>query len=298
MISPIGIVAALLMRDRSVFCVSLIFSFGIVGSILHRIVGQIIFPAQLIAKRSWGCTMRLLVNAGLEEVLVGSNGIHELDKRKRALIEVYGGRPVQIRTPDGVLLDAVLFVAPDQELSSSVVIHLNANMQLMEAAASAGLIQMYHQHQVNVLLFNYRGVGLSSGSISRDGVLVDAESVFQFVHNGLHVPEDRIVVHARSIGGGVGLGLAKLHPRIAICSERSFASLQQVIRIVLSKALGIWTQTTMLSASVETACEDGLLSIGATSAEAVETEDSSCKCAPLRRGVLELMLWFVTIIGN
>ena len=79
MISPIGIVASLLMRDRSVFCVSLIFSFGIVGSILHRIVGQIIFPAQLIAKRSWGCTMRLLVNAGLEEVLVGANGIHELE---------------------------------------------------------------------------------------------------------------------------------------------------------------------------------------------------------------------------
>ena len=32
---------------------------------------------------------------------------------------------------------------------------------------------------VNVMLFNYRGIGLSAGSVTCEGVVVDADSVYQ-----------------------------------------------------------------------------------------------------------------------
>eukprot|EP00656_Telonema_subtile_P012494 TRINITY_DN16290_c0_g1_i3.p1 TRINITY_DN16290_c0_g1~~TRINITY_DN16290_c0_g1_i3.p1 ORF type:complete len:276 (-),score=73.58 TRINITY_DN16290_c0_g1_i3:163-990(-) len=168
------------------------------------------------------------------------------------------------------------YIAPNADRTGPVVIYFNANMQLLETVASAALIRMYHQQMVNVVLFNYRGVGESTGGITRDGVLVDAESVFQYVSVGLRIPEHRIVLHARSIGGGVAFSLARLHPAAHLCSERSFASLRQVIRAVLTKAVGLPTHRA--------------LDLGGAA------EDGWC-CACVRRAALEGLMGLLSWLG-
>ena len=42
-----------------------------------------------------------------------------------------------------------------------------------------------------MLLFNYRGVGDSEGTLCRDGVVIDGETAVQYVHHYLKVEPTR-----------------------------------------------------------------------------------------------------------
>jgi len=242
--SPLGVVAAIYMGDPFVLVACLFFSLLLFRQGVHHVVGKAVLPAQLIAKSSWWCSRRLLNHAGLEESLIGPAGLRELEERKEQLIHTLGGQAVSVRTPDGVLLDAAHFCLDDP--SGPTVIYFNANMQLLQAESATGLIQMYQQQGVNVMLFNYRGIGLSAGSVTCEGVVVDADSIYQYVHDRLRVPDNKIILHGRSLGGGVALQLARLHPRLHLCSERSFSSLRQVIKTVLLKLCGAYVSKQML----------------------------------------------------
>eukprot|EP00658_Telonema_sp_P-2_P055118 TRINITY_DN43826_c0_g1_i2.p1 TRINITY_DN43826_c0_g1~~TRINITY_DN43826_c0_g1_i2.p1 ORF type:complete len:367 (+),score=62.58 TRINITY_DN43826_c0_g1_i2:124-1224(+) len=278
-LSPFGVMLALWFQDKILLITSLLVGLRWVGWVFHRWIGKVIFPAQLIAKRSWGCTRELLISVGLEESLLGAAGEQELQERKHRLMSQFGGQPVQIMTADGIRLDAALFAAPNSGLDGPTVIYFNANMQLFEAVSSAPLIRMYFQHNVNVLLFNYRGVGASTGHVTRDGVLIDAESVYQFVRDCMRVPEHQIVLHARSIGGGIACALARLHPAVALCSERSFASLSKVIRMVLAKGLGVWVSSSAMTLQDEIEASSGCCMLG------------------IKKLVLEACMCFVSLIG-
>jgi len=127
-------------------------------------------------------------------------------------------------------------------------------MQLFESASAHQTVRMYVLKGVNVLLFNYRGVGDSDGSLNRDGVVIDGETAIQYVHEGLGVPMDCILCHARSIGGGIANSVARLHPQVALCNERSFSSLIDVIRIVVRKFFGVFSPDTQDLEAKKSSC--------------------------------------------
>lgn len=54
------------------------------------------------------------------------------------------------------------------------------------------------------------------------------------------MPERNVLCHARSIGGGIANAVAKLHPEVNLCNERSFSTLLDVIRIVVYKFFGVF----------------------------------------------------------
>lgn len=62
--------------------------------------------------------------------------------------------------------------------------------------------------QVHVLAVEYPGYGLCSGEPSERQVLVDAETVLQFVYHRLDVPLERVLVMGRSLGGVPAIHLA------------------------------------------------------------------------------------------
>lgn len=63
--------------------------------------------------------------------------------------------------------------------------------------------------KIHVLAFDYRGFGLSSGSPTEQGLLVDAQAVFQWATEVAGIPAQRIVLFGQSMGSGVAIALTR-----------------------------------------------------------------------------------------
>lgn len=127
---------------------------------------------------------------------------------------------VAVRTSDGETLGAWLVHAPDAR-GGVVVCHGNAGsiehrIGLARALASQGF---------DVLLFDYRGYGASTGAPSEEGTYQDGVAAFDALaerHPG------RVAVFGESLGGGVAIELALRRPVAAIVVEATFTSLVDV----------------------------------------------------------------------
>lgn len=85
---------------------------------------------------------------------------------------------------------------------------------------------------VNVLVFNYRGIESNQGCATRDGLILDGDAAFRYVHEQLTVPENKIIFHGHSLGSGIASEVACRHPKVNFCSDRSFSSLSQQVKMM------------------------------------------------------------------
>ena len=65
---------------------------------------------------------------------------------------------------------------------------------------------------LQVLLFDYRGYGLSTGTPTEKGLIEDGEAAAQFVMTELQVPPERTVYFGKSLGTGVAVLVAAARP--------------------------------------------------------------------------------------
>jgi len=216
------------------------------GHGLHILVSKIVFPAQLIAKEKSSWLKGSVLDIEAEAALAGTAGREVLRNRKQKLLEEFNGHSVTLVTPDGVSIDAAYFPGGgDAAQSGPTAIFFPANMQLFENPSSRQYIRLYVQYGINLVMFNYRGVSESGGSISCHGTLLDGETVIQYCTQHLGVPENCLILHGRSIGGGVSAVLSGIHPEVNVCSERSFASLTRVAVCLFRGLLQINPNTPM-----------------------------------------------------
>lgn len=94
----------------------------------------------------------------------------------------------------------------------------NASHRLPNAAALARLGS-------DVLLLDYRGYGRSDGSPSEPGVYADARAGLAHLVEARGVPEERVVLFGRSLGGAVAIDLARERPLAGVIVESTFTSL-------------------------------------------------------------------------
>jgi fermentation-respiration switch protein FrsA (DUF1100 family) len=92
------------------------------------------------------------------------------------------------------------------------------------------LEEMHRYLGVNVLVFDYRGYGLSEGSVSEEGTYLDAEAALDYLRSRDDVDEDRIVLFGRSLGGAVAVEMATKHDFYALVLESTFSSIQAMAR--------------------------------------------------------------------
>jgi abhydrolase domain-containing protein 13 len=89
--------------------------------------------------------------------------------------------------------------------------------------------------QLNFLMVDYRGYGLSTGSPSERGLTVDAVSVLDALRRDAQfadiVDPERVVLFGRSLGGGVALKLAALRANRVrgVIVENTFTSLDDMV---------------------------------------------------------------------
>ncbi|MCO4746837.1 MAG: alpha/beta hydrolase [Proteobacteria bacterium] len=74
----------------------------------------------------------------------------------------------------------------------------------------------------------YRGYPGSTGSPTEHGVRLDAQALWEYATSELEIPPARIVLHGRSLGGGVALPLAAEVDAGGLVLESTFRSVRRI----------------------------------------------------------------------
>lgn len=157
------------------------------------------------------------------------------DRRRDAfLAEQEQAQRVRLETPDHVLLDAMLHWHPDPKIRArnQWIVYFSGNSEQYEDLFRFAL-RYRDEAEANVLTFNYRGVGRSTGRPSAHGLDQDAITVIQYVLQGLKCDPTDLLVIGRSLGGGVSAKALQHFPDIAYCNERSFNNLFNTCRVFI-----------------------------------------------------------------
>jgi fermentation-respiration switch protein FrsA (DUF1100 family) len=143
------------------------------------------------------------------------------------------GRAIEI-TPDAVALDyedVTLRTEDGESLHGWFVPHPSAVATLLFCHGNAGnishrldSIRLFHELGLNVLIFDYRGYGLSSGTASEQGTYRDADAAWEYLVGERGIPPQRIVLFGRSLGAAVASDLATRTQPGAVILESAFTS--------------------------------------------------------------------------
>jgi uncharacterized protein len=87
-----------------------------------------------------------------------------------------------------------------------------------------GSIKTFHDMGLNVLIFDYRGYGHSTGKPDEQGTYLDAQAAWNYLKAGRGIPPHRIVVFGRSLGGAVAAWLAEQTDPGLLVLESTFSS--------------------------------------------------------------------------
>jgi pimeloyl-ACP methyl ester carboxylesterase len=86
-------------------------------------------------------------------------------------------------------------------------------------------IYVFNQLALDVLIFDYRGYGRSSGTVSEEGTYIDAETFWDYARKERQYQPDQIIIFGRSLGTGIASWLAKKKDPAAVILESSYTSL-------------------------------------------------------------------------
>lgn len=146
-------------------------------------------------------------------------------------------RAAQIPVEPGVLLDVLYCACPEDyesafteagiELDRPVVLFCHGNGgttgRMLPVAES-----LHRGLGADVVFFNYRGYGGSTGIPSEEGVYADAQAVYRWLTEEEGIDPRRIVLVGSSLGGAVALELAtRVSPPLLVL-ESTFTSLPDI----------------------------------------------------------------------
>jgi hypothetical protein len=81
---------------------------------------------------------------------------------------------------------------------------------------------------VNLMLFDYRGYGQSTGEPSEEGIYTDARTFRNWLTTEQKIPLNKIVLFGRSLGGAVAVQMATEYDCRGLIVESSFTSIPEM----------------------------------------------------------------------
>ncbi|MGI9591024.1 MAG: alpha/beta hydrolase [Myxococcota bacterium] len=127
---------------------------------------------------------------------------------------------VFLTTEDGVRIHGYWLEAPGAR-RALLFFHGNAG-NASHRLPNADRLRRLGAH---VLLLDYRGYGRSQGEPTEAGLYADARAGFAYLTGERGVPEGRVVLFGRSLGGAVAVDLAQGRPLGGLILESTFSSL-------------------------------------------------------------------------
>ena len=138
---------------------------------------------------------------------------------------------LMITTPDGESLSAFLCRPSNKQYAKNVTLlmfHGNAG-NIGYRLPIAKILES--ELGVNILLLQYRGYGLSTGSPNEKGLNIDAQTGLDYIKQRPDLRNTKIVLYGQSLGGAVSVRLAVQNPGdiSAILLENTFLSIRKLI---------------------------------------------------------------------
>lgn len=137
--------------------------------------------------------------------------------------------PYWFETPDGEMLYGWYCRSP-RPIASSLFCHGNTG----NLTVSAEVIPHLLDAGINVLFFDYRGFGKSSGRPSIRGVVSDGVTAARF-HDSIRPKHLPSLLYGYSLGGAIAAQVMKQHPFDALILQSTFTSLPEVTRAVFPR---------------------------------------------------------------
>lgn len=145
-------------------------------------------------------------------------------------------------TPDGEKLSAFLLRPRKRkslgyEASKVTVLMFHGNAgNIGHRIPVAGCLQM--SVPCNILMLEYRGYGLSTGTPDEKGINIDAQTALDYIRQRKDLANGEIVLYGQSLGGAVALQLASQNLEAgdikAIILENTFLSIRKLIPTFVS----------------------------------------------------------------
>ena len=160
--------------------------------------------------------------------------------------EEYGLRFEDVTLPstDGVTLHGWFFSAPS---AVGTVVHCHGNAG--NISAHFGFVSWLPTVGWNVLCFDYRGFGRSTGKPTRRGTVDDAAAAIAYARTREDVDPHRIFLLGQSIGGAIAVVVAARcdHDLAGLCVEGAFASYRSEARFVTRRTWYLWAVSSLIS---------------------------------------------------
>lgn len=155
---------------------------------------------------------------------VGANNF--INERRRLELRRLGGEEIQFKAQDDITLEGMFFDNPSADKNAKTVIICSGSHQSYEFFVLPQVDALLNLN-CHVLVFNYRGFGLSKGSASEEGFYLDTEAAYQYVQTK---KQSSVVALGYSMGGACATDLAVHHKEVDLFLDRSFSSMKDVAK--------------------------------------------------------------------
>lgn len=131
---------------------------------------------------------------------------------------------IYVDTEDGEKLHGWFFPNGNSEYLV-ILCHGNAG----NISTRIDIARMFERLGISIILFDYRGYGLSTGSPNEQGLYRDIEAVVDFAGSEYDYDPTKIVLYGRSLGGAVASYAATKYNVAGLIVDSSFESLEQMV---------------------------------------------------------------------
>ncbi|KAL9123069.1 MAG: hypothetical protein Q9187_000371 [Circinaria calcarea] len=140
---------------------------------------------------------------------------------------------LRIPTPDGETLSAFLIRPSNKSLARNItflMFHGNAG-NIGHRVPIARVLE--ENLGCNVLMLEYRGYGLSSGTPDEKGLMIDAQTGLDYIRKREETKRSKIIIYGQSLGGAVSIQLVARNQQdgdiVGLILENTFTSIRKLI---------------------------------------------------------------------
>ncbi|GJQ28773.1 MAG: alpha/beta hydrolase [Phycisphaerae bacterium] len=135
-----------------------------------------------------------------------------------------GAESLWITLPDGARVEGWFRPGNGRSASSPgpALLYCHGNAELIDD--NTEYLRAYAARGLSVLLIEYPGYGRSQGEPSQDSITAAGVAFFDLLAARPEVDPARLVIHGKSLGGGVAAQIAARRPAAALILESTFTS--------------------------------------------------------------------------
>jgi hypothetical protein len=148
--------------------------------------------------------------------------------------------------PSGMSLCGWFLPARNRESALGTIVQFHGNAG--NISGHFKLVAWFVERGYNVFCFDYRGYGLSEGSISREGSIEDSNAALDYLKTRHDVDPRRIQVIGQSLGAAIALVVrGQRDDMAAFVLDCPFTTYRAAVAHVLRKTIFLWPAARLLS---------------------------------------------------